>query len=104
MEAQIRFCVTRRARSLLLGALALIAGELGSAEIAGSLDATTPVATLIFVFALVGCGIKAGMMPGHIWLPGAHGNAPSHVSALMSGVLIKMGIYALLRLTSVGGA
>jgi hydrogenase-4 component B len=91
---------TRVATLAVIAALALIAGELGSAEIAGSLDATTPVATLIFVFALVGCGIKAGMMPGHIWLPGAHGNAPSHVSALMSGVLIKMGIYALLRLTS----
>ena len=39
-------------------------------------------------------------MPLHIWLPGAHANAPSHVSALMSGVLIKMGIYGLVRVTS----
>jgi len=39
-------------------------------------------------------------MPTHVWLPGAHANAPSHISALMSGVLIKMGIYGLVRITS----
>ena len=50
--------------------------------------------------ALVGFGLKAGIMPLHVWLPGAHANAPSHVSALMSGVLIKMGIYGLVRITS----
>ena len=44
--------------------------------------------------------MKAGMMPLHIWLPGAHAMAPSHVSALMSGVLIKIGIYGLVRVTS----
>src|SRR5439155_24650180 len=45
-------------------------------------------------------GLKAGVMPLHLRLPGAHANAPSHVSALMSGVLIKSGIYGLLRVTS----
>jgi len=57
-------------------------------------------ATAIFVLALVGFGIKAGIMPLHIWLPSAHAMAPSHVSAMMSGVLIKMGIYGLVRITS----
>lgn len=52
----------------------------------------------ILLLALVGFGFKAGIMPLHIWLPGAHGNAPSHVSALMSGVLIKAGIYGLIRM------
>ena len=54
-------------------------------------------ATAIFVLALVGFGLKAGIMPLHVWLPGAHANAPSHVSAIMSGVMIKMGIYGLVR-------
>jgi len=64
---------------------------------AGALPLTGPAATALFLLALVGCGLKAGLMPLHIWLPGAHASAPSHVSALMSGVLIKMGIYGLVR-------
>ncbi len=55
---------------------------------------------VVFVLALVGFGLKAGLMPLHVWLPGAHGNAPSHVSAVLSGVLIKMGAYGMLRLLS----
>ncbi len=50
-----------------------------------------------FWLALCGFGLKAGMYPLHIWLPSAHGNAPSHVSAFLSGVAIKMGIYGLVR-------
>lgn len=46
---------------------------------------------------LAGFGMKAGMMPLHFWLPSAHANAPSHVSAVLSGVMLKMGIYGLLR-------
>ncbi len=61
------------------------------------------MATAIFVLALVGFGLKAGIMPLHVWLPSAHAAAPSHVSAIMSGVLIKMGIYGLLRVTSLIG-
>jgi hydrogenase-4 component B len=61
---------------------------------------TPGVATAIFVLALVGFGLKAGVMPLHVWLPGAHAVAPSHVSAMMSGVLIKMGVYGLVRVTS----
>ena len=45
-------------------------------------------AGLIFVLALVGFGAKAGFVPFHVWLPEAHPAAPSHVSALMSGVMI----------------
>src|SRR6266545_4584035 len=51
----------------------------------------------VFVLAVVAFGIKAGVMPGHSWLPSAHAAAPSHVSALMSGVVIKMAIYGLVR-------
>ena len=54
--------------------------------------------TAIFLLALFGFGLKAGVMPLHFWLPGAHANAPSHISALLSGVLLKVGIYGLLRI------
>jgi hydrogenase-4 component B len=53
--------------------------------------------TLAFLLALIGFGAKAGIVPLHVWLPYAHPAAPSHVSALMSGVMIKTAIYALLR-------
>jgi hydrogenase-4 component B len=53
--------------------------------------------TLAFFLALVGFGTKAGIVPLHVWLPYAHPAAPSHVSALMSGVMIKTAIYALVR-------
>ena len=58
------------------------------------------MATAIFVFTVIGFGLKAGMMPLHVWLPSAHANAPSHVSAIMSGVILKMGIYGIVRITS----
>ena len=52
-----------------------------------------------FALALFGFGTKAGIAPLHVWLPMAHPVAPSHVSALLSGVVIKMGVYGLLRVT-----
>ncbi|MHB1155340.1 MAG: proton-conducting transporter transmembrane domain-containing protein [Phycisphaerales bacterium] len=53
---------------------------------------------VLFLLTLLGFGLKAGIMPLHFWLPGAHANAPSHVSAILSGVVLKMGIYGLLRI------
>jgi hydrogenase-4 component B len=61
-------------------------------------------ADAVFALALVGFGLKAGIVPLHVWLPSAHASAPSHVSALMSGVLIKMGIYGLVRISSLCAA
>lgn len=55
------------------------------------------VKNLVFVFALIGFGTKAGMVPLHVWLPKAHPSAPSNVSALMSAVMIKIGIYGMIR-------
>jgi len=54
-------------------------------------------ASLCFLLAVVGFGTKAGLVPFHVWLPEAHPAAPSHVSAVMSGVMIKTGLYGLLR-------
>jgi hydrogenase-4 component B len=67
---------------------------------AHSLSQALPSATLIIVAALIGFGGKAGIMPLHFWLPGAHANAPSHVSAMMSGLMLKMGVYGILRTLS----
>jgi len=53
---------------------------------------------VLFLLALLGFGLKAGIMPLHFWLPGAHANAPSHVSAVLSGVLLKTGVYGILRI------
>ncbi len=88
----------------------LVASHLGTAFLlamfvllgrsSGSLDFdrySSANASALFLLALVGFGTKAGFMPLHVWLPEAHPAAPSHVSALMSGVMIKMGIYGLLR-------
>lgn len=55
------------------------------------------MAGVCFLLATLGFGTKAGFWPVHVWLPDAHPAAPSHVSALMSGVMIKMGIYGLMR-------
>jgi hydrogenase-4 component B len=70
-------------------------------EGAGAPDSITPgVAAVVFLLALVGFGLKAGIMPLHVWLPSSHALAPSHVSALLSGVMIKMGIYGIVRICS----
>ncbi|OHC62516.1 MAG: hydrogenase 4 subunit B [Rhodocyclales bacterium GWA2_65_20] len=60
----------------------------------------TPLwATVAFACAFTGFGTKSGMVPLHVWLPDAHPVAPSHISALMSGAMIKMGIYGIVRLS-----
>jgi hydrogenase-4 component F len=56
-----------------------------------------PLMTLAFVFVLVGYGTKAGLAPMHTWLPDAHSEAPSPTSAMLSGVSLKIAVYALLR-------
>ncbi|MBI4775687.1 MAG: hydrogenase [Deltaproteobacteria bacterium] len=61
------------------------------------------MAGVLFVLAVLGFGAKAGFFPLHIWLPEAHPAAPSHVSAVMSGVMIKTGIYGLVRILSLMG-
>jgi hydrogenase-4 component B len=67
---------------------------------AGTLSPHSGMANAIFMTALFGFGLKAGMMPLHVWLPSAHANAPSHISALLSGVVLKVGIYGLVRTLS----
>jgi len=66
---------------------------------AGAASLSPPTRNVIFLLAFLGFGSKAGIVPLHVWLPRAHPAAPSHVSALMSGVMIKFGVYGILRLT-----
>ena len=86
---------------LLMAAFLLVAA---SAPSTGFADLRAAAAALpsaarnaVFLLALLGFGSKAGLVPLHVWLPLAHPAAPSHVSALMSGAMIKMGVYGLLR-------
>lgn len=92
-----------------LGAACLFAFFLTAGALTGSLDFSSfhalsglaaPVATVLFCLLVAGFGSKAGLFPLHVWLPDAHPAAPSHVSALMSGVMVKTAIYGLLRLCS----
>jgi hydrogenase-4 component B len=73
------------------------AGSLDFDQIAAAGIQFHPQASLFFVLALIGFGTKAGIVPLHVWLPEAHPAAPSHVSAVMSGVMIKTGIYGMIR-------
>lgn len=86
----------------LLMAFFLILGHLaGSMEFSAMArvapQALSPLAPALFFLALAGFGVKAGLFPLHVWLPEAHPAAPSHVSAFMSGALIKAGVYGVLR-------
>ena len=59
-----------------------------------------PDALWVYLLLFIGFGIKAGFIPLHTWLPHAHPAAPSHVSGVMSGVIVKMGIYGIIRMIS----
>ncbi len=88
-----------------VGALAIILGfgVLASFSEGFTFDALRQVqlsanwASIAFVLALLGFGMKAGIVPVHVWLPEAHPVAPSHISALMSGVMLKVALYGLIR-------
>jgi len=83
---------SRHAPDFTFASLAAVAGELGATR------------SLLLGLGLVAFGLKAGLVPLHFWLPEAHASAPSHVSAIMSGVMIKVGIYGMLRLVAMLGA
>jgi hydrogenase-4 component B len=75
------------------------AGDLSFQALRNAALALDPSArSVVFLLGLVGFGTKAGVMPLHVWLPRAHPVAPSHISALMSGVMLKTALYGLVRL------
>ncbi len=82
---------------LAFGLLSSGAGSYAFEALRGAgLDPTK--AAIVFGLALVGAGSKAGLVPLHVWLPPAHSAAPSHVSALMSGIMTKVALYGLVRI------
>jgi len=92
--------MTQIGLACLLGAFLLL--EPGGTGRFAELRAAAPALpsgtrSLVLALALVGFGSKAGLVPLHVWLPRAHPAAPSHVSALMSGAMIKMGVYGILQ-------
>ena len=89
---------------LLVAGFVRLHAATGSASFAALAPyfAQQPFLPLFLVF-LGGFGMKAGLFPMHVWLPEAHPAAPSHVSALMSGVMIKTGVYGILRVCAAAG-
>jgi hydrogenase-4 component B len=88
---------------VLIAAALLMAGThtagLGFDEIRDAASGLGPgTRNVIFLLALAGFGSKAGLVPLHVWLPRAHPAAPSHVSAILSGAMLKMGVYGILRI------
>ena len=86
---------------LLLAAFLILAANAGSLDFAGfhGLASALPprVKAAVFLLFFLGFGVKAGIIPIHVWLPAAHPVAPSNISALMSGIVIKAGIYGMAR-------
>ena len=84
----------------LLLAFGLLAGPDGGYAFADirSGHPSAVLAALVLILALIGAGSKAGLVPLHVWLPLAHPAAPSHVSALMSGVMTKVAVYGFVRI------
>jgi formate hydrogenlyase subunit 3/multisubunit Na+/H+ antiporter MnhD subunit len=89
----------------LFGFFAMLGTRLGTFALpAAPITTGQPLASILFLLALGGFGTKAGLVPLHVWLPEAHPVAPSHVSALLSAVMLKCGVYGLLRALFILGA
>ena len=98
-EAGRRYLIAAHlATAALLLLVLLLSADCGSLELSDLSPGTAAAPTaLLFLLALAGFGTKAGIVPLHVWLPDAHPAAPSHVSALMSAVMVTMGFYGLAR-------
>jgi hydrogenase-4 component B len=104
-QAGITYLVATQIGTAFLLVMFLVLGGSGSSSLDfANLGASGATASAVFLLALIGFGTKAGIVPLHVWLPEAHPAAPSHVSALMSGVMIKTGIYGIVRVLSFLGA
>lgn len=91
--------MTNLGTAFIIAAFFMIASQTLSFDFSSFILARNNLANsdLILLLALVGFATKAGLVPMHIWLPNAHPIAPTHVSALMSGVMLKMAVYGFLR-------
>jgi len=93
------FLIAHAGSVLIMIAFFLMARQSGSLDFASfrQLHLSGPLASLVFLLAFFGFGAKAGMVPLHGWLPRAHPAAPSHASALMSGVMVKIGVFGIIK-------
>ncbi|MDO8804646.1 MAG: proton-conducting transporter membrane subunit [Elusimicrobiota bacterium] len=82
---------------MLLAAFSLLGAGSAVLDFSSFPSPSRGIASAVFLLALCGFGFKAGFVPLHIWLPEAHPAAPSQVSAVMSGIMIKTGIYGIIR-------
>ena len=82
---------------MLLAAFSLLGAGAGALDFSSFTSPSRGIASAVFLLSLCGFGLKAGFIPLHVWLPEAHPAAPSHVSAVMSGIMIKTGIYGIIR-------
>ncbi|HUI27659.1 MAG TPA: proton-conducting transporter membrane subunit [Candidatus Kryptonia bacterium] len=96
-EAGWTYLVATHVGTAFLLAFFVLAGRASGSLDFDRLSVAPTEASLLFLLAVVGFGTKAGFAPFHVWLPEAHPAAPSHVSAVMSGVMLKTGIYGLVR-------
>ncbi|WP_213992757.1 hydrogenase 4 subunit B [Sodalis sp. dw_96] len=93
------FFIAHAGSVLIMIAFFLMYRQSGSLEFASfrTLSLSPAGASVVFLLAFFGFGAKAGMLPLHSWLPRAHPAAPSHASALMSGVMVKIGIFGIIK-------
>ena len=98
------YLVATHIGTAFLIALFILLGRAGGSQEFAAYAVPAGSAGMLFLLALAGFGTKAGLFPLHVWLPEAHPAAPSPVSAVMSGVMIKTGIYGLVRMLVILGA
>ena len=103
--AYLYLVMSHVATGSLIAAFFVLASASGSVSLSTLLAGgvlSGPLRDVVFLLFFLGFGVKAGIIPLHIWLPEAHPAAPSGISALMSGVLIKTGIYGIVRFCAFG--
>jgi len=103
LEAGVKYLVQSATGSVfVLIGIALVFAQVGTLnldEIVAAVTTTTPILLVAGAFFLIGFGIKTALVPLHTWLPDAHSQAPSGISAMLSGVVIEAGLVAMLRAT-----
>ncbi len=93
------FLIAHAGSALIMGSFFIFWWETGSLDfsIFRTAELSSPLASIAFMLAFIGFGAKAGIVPLHSWLPRAHPAAPSHASAMMSGAMVKIGVFGIIR-------
>ena len=100
---KLYFIFSQAGAMLIFAAFGIIYQFTGNFGFEDAKALTDGAKLLVFILAFIGFGSKAGVFPFHVWLPHAHPAAPSHISAVMSGVMIKTGIYGILKIYAITG-